>query len=243
MDIHKPKAAHSIREFLIEIGTIICGILIALGLEQGIEAVHHREISREAREAIRSEIGWNLEIFRRRAQIQSCIDARLLELEHLIVSTPLGAKLPRPLWVGRPQTWSIREGRWNAATSSGRTALLPAEEQASYGGFHTAFQDLQDEQRVEQLAWADLRTLETLPELDAAARLQLIQALHRARYANFRVKVANVQITARAREVGLAPADWKNTSGGSRSVCIPMNTTREAAIKQTVPGRTAIAEP
>lgn len=30
MDIHKPKAAHSFREFLIEIGTIVIGILIAL---------------------------------------------------------------------------------------------------------------------------------------------------------------------------------------------------------------------
>jgi hypothetical protein len=40
MEIHKPKAAHSIREFLIEIGTIICGILIALGLEQAVEAAH-----------------------------------------------------------------------------------------------------------------------------------------------------------------------------------------------------------
>jgi hypothetical protein len=40
MDIHKPKAAHSWREFLTEIGTIICGILIALGLEQAIEAEH-----------------------------------------------------------------------------------------------------------------------------------------------------------------------------------------------------------
>ena len=29
MDIHKPKAAHSIREFLIEIGAIICGIIRA----------------------------------------------------------------------------------------------------------------------------------------------------------------------------------------------------------------------
>jgi hypothetical protein len=40
MEIHKPKAAHSWREFLTEIGTIICGILIALGLEQAIEAEH-----------------------------------------------------------------------------------------------------------------------------------------------------------------------------------------------------------
>ena len=32
MDIHRPHAAHSWREFAIEIGTIVLGILIALGL-------------------------------------------------------------------------------------------------------------------------------------------------------------------------------------------------------------------
>lgn len=41
MEIHKPKAAHSWREFLVEIGTIVCGILIALGLEQVVETVQH----------------------------------------------------------------------------------------------------------------------------------------------------------------------------------------------------------
>lgn len=56
MDIHKPKAAHSWREFLIEIGTIICGILIALALEQAVEVVHRTSEVREAREALRAEI-------------------------------------------------------------------------------------------------------------------------------------------------------------------------------------------
>jgi hypothetical protein len=52
MEIHKPKAAHSWREFAVEIGTIICGILIALGLEQGIEALHWRHVVEQAREAL-----------------------------------------------------------------------------------------------------------------------------------------------------------------------------------------------
>ena len=39
MEIHKPKAAHSWREFLVEIGTIVIGILIALGLEQEMQAI------------------------------------------------------------------------------------------------------------------------------------------------------------------------------------------------------------
>ena len=59
MDIHKPKAAHSWREFLIEIGTIICGILIALGLEQVVESVHRGSEVREAREALHKELSIN----------------------------------------------------------------------------------------------------------------------------------------------------------------------------------------
>ena len=61
MDIHKPKAAHSWREFLIEIGTIICGILIALGLEQVVESAHRGSEVREAREALRKELSTNLQ--------------------------------------------------------------------------------------------------------------------------------------------------------------------------------------
>jgi hypothetical protein len=38
MDIHKPKPIHNFREFLSEIGVIVCGVLIALILEQAVEA-------------------------------------------------------------------------------------------------------------------------------------------------------------------------------------------------------------
>ena len=63
MDIHKPKAAHSWREFLIEIGTIICGIVIALGLEQVVEYVHRAEQLQETREALQREHKYNVGSF------------------------------------------------------------------------------------------------------------------------------------------------------------------------------------
>jgi hypothetical protein len=40
MHIHKPKPLHGIREFLSEIGVIVAGVLIALGLEQAVESLH-----------------------------------------------------------------------------------------------------------------------------------------------------------------------------------------------------------
>ena len=56
MEIHKPKAAHSWREFLTEIGTITCGILIALGLEGVVERSHHRHAAREAKSNLVREV-------------------------------------------------------------------------------------------------------------------------------------------------------------------------------------------
>jgi hypothetical protein len=61
MDIHKPKAAHSLREFLIEIGTIVLGILIALGLEAAVEAYRSHELVDRARIDLRAELRANRE--------------------------------------------------------------------------------------------------------------------------------------------------------------------------------------
>ena len=49
MEIHKPKPAHSVREFLIELLTIVAGILIAISLEQAVESLHWHEKVASAR--------------------------------------------------------------------------------------------------------------------------------------------------------------------------------------------------
>ncbi len=242
MEIHKPKAAHSWGEFLIEIGTIICGILIALGLEQGVEALHQNHLREEARDAIRGELSRNLDQFRRRAEVQTCVDTRLRDLEAVLVRTPVGGRPPRPLWVGRPQIWSMTESRWIASTSGARTSLLPAEEQGSFSELYALDQEFEQAENIEQIAWTHLRTLETLPTLDGPTRDHLIEALHEARYANFRIKITAAQARERAAAIGLS-AIRSPYPEGSRSACIPMNTSREDAMKNTISGRTAIAEP
>ena len=44
MDIHKPKPWHGRSEFLKEIGTIVIGVLIAIGGEQLVEMLHWRAV-------------------------------------------------------------------------------------------------------------------------------------------------------------------------------------------------------
>jgi hypothetical protein len=57
LDVHPPEhAAHSWRDFFIHIATIVVGLLIAIGLEQSVEWIHHREQVRESRQRIREEL-------------------------------------------------------------------------------------------------------------------------------------------------------------------------------------------
>jgi hypothetical protein len=56
MDIHKPKPVNSLKELASEIGVIVIGILIALGLEQGIESYRERQKVAEAHAAIEEEV-------------------------------------------------------------------------------------------------------------------------------------------------------------------------------------------
>ncbi len=53
MKIHKPKTAHSLREFATELLSIVAAIIIAIALEQTVEAIHWRHWVAAARESLR----------------------------------------------------------------------------------------------------------------------------------------------------------------------------------------------
>jgi hypothetical protein len=55
MDIHKPKPWRGWRELAKEVGTIVLGVLIAIGCEQTVEALHHRDQARDMTHKLRQE--------------------------------------------------------------------------------------------------------------------------------------------------------------------------------------------
>src|SRR4051812_11158321 len=119
MDIHKPKAAHSAREFLIEIGTIICGILIALGLEQGLEWLHWQHKIEEAEHAMRIELREDdgPQAYAR-VVAGACFEAQLSKLRKMAVPGVDRAKLRRQAMDYFPpqRTWDNQA--WQAALAA-----------------------------------------------------------------------------------------------------------------------------
>lgn len=61
--IHRPKPLHGVRELLAEVGVIVIGIIIAIGLEQSVEYAHRAAQVQEAREALAREHKYNSAAF------------------------------------------------------------------------------------------------------------------------------------------------------------------------------------
>ena len=66
VEIHTPHAVKTWKEFFIELGTVVLGILIAITLEQMVENWHESRLHRAAATAMRSELESNLGVLARR---------------------------------------------------------------------------------------------------------------------------------------------------------------------------------
>jgi hypothetical protein len=119
MEIHKPKPIHNWRELMTEIGVIVIGILIALGLEQAVESWHTSEQTELARRAVDTEVRFNLAKANREQDMRACMGRQLAALSDAI-GTNDQREVRRLLTTGGfvgPFPWT--HAAWQAAVDSG----------------------------------------------------------------------------------------------------------------------------
>lgn len=133
MEIHKPHAAKTWKEFFIELGTIVIGILIAIGLEQSVDYVHHLDQLRDLRVELRAELDENLRQTTENVKTLDGMEAKLdrdmavLHASQTSHAAP-AAKLDYS-WDGFGRPF---DGAWQAAGQSGALALMPHRELQKY---------------------------------------------------------------------------------------------------------------
>jgi hypothetical protein len=227
MHVHLPKPLHGWRAFVGEVGIIVLGVLIALGAEQLVEQIHQRQEAAQADRIIRGELAFNLGRLQSRLQIRSCVDWRIEEIERLLDAAADQRKLHSPIWIGRPQYWTLQTSRWEAESQAGHAALIDRRELAQYGFIYALMHDTENEMMFEQTDWAKLRMLERLHSIDEPTLADLNAAVQDARYRAWRVALITSEISTGASDLKLAAI--ANSSPASRSVCYPMNISRDAA--------------
>jgi hypothetical protein len=229
MEIHRPKAAHSWREFFTEIGTIVIGILIALSLEQSIEALHEHGLAREAKEAIDAEMQVDVDRIASHLALQPCIDKRLNQITGLLDFWAQGHPPPAGLAIGDPDDLPMVLQRWQANLNSGRFSRQSADDQDRQTAFYTQAAILQDMGSRDHYAWSELRTLELGPTvLQPELRPNLIFALQAARTHASDISHLGQQVLENAKRDGITPRPIKRMGIGG-DICGPLIPSAAAA--------------
>lgn len=178
IDVHPPhEATHTWTDFFIHIGTIAVGLLLAIGLEQTVEALHHHHERDELIVAMRAEAQNNRPVFER--TISS-------EIAHLAWDRSLVAALTE----ASPQNGTVditvphhqpfptltpARATWTIARTNGKAALLPDNLAETYNRLNVEA-DMEEESRAAVSA-ADLAvtgiTIRLGVDLDHASHLHL----------------------------------------------------------------------
>ena len=135
IDVHVPhKSDHTWTDFFIHIGTIAVGLLLAIGLEQGVEYIHHRQERTELREALEGE---SAQIVKDSRGYREREDARRLWTSVRIAQLTAALRDNRPVPAAPPVSLVSadipNDPIWQAAKTSNSASLLSRDELTAYG--------------------------------------------------------------------------------------------------------------
>ena len=172
MDIHKPKPWHGLREFLKEFGTIVLGVLVALGAEQAVEWSHHQSEVREARAALRTEVADDMMRALRNQRREGCDQ---LYSQRFVAWAEGGPIPPIP---SNPYLF-LSSANWDTV-KSGPVAFMPLKEKLAFAHFYAGVADYNDmavRERSAALRLSEHFNLKRMDPDDAKSVLQAVSGL------------------------------------------------------------------
>ncbi len=189
MHIHKPKPVKALGEFLSEIGVIVVGILIALGLEQAIETLHWSHQVELQKQALKAEIQDNAVYFYERLAVHDCMAARL---------DAVAAALARPDPHWKAPAFTERNGQkllvyphpwrgwgseaWQNALVSGVAGHMQPDDVLAYTPVYSDIRDMHDMGNREALAAQQLQDLDQDLVLTDVSRNRFASTLNELRF-------------------------------------------------------------
>ena len=130
LDVHVPHPTHSWKDFFIHIATITVGLLIAIGLEQTVEAIHRNHQRHQLEANLRAECVRNDELLTYDLKFMATRRAESVALRDQVEAVRRGGaktQLPDLPPDSEGDAFKTAEGVWAAARDSSQLALLPSD--------------------------------------------------------------------------------------------------------------------
>jgi len=178
MDLHAPAGPlRSLKDFLLHIGVVTIGILIALGLEQVVEARHRARIAAEAVAGFQREIADNV------AQVQEVVaDMRRLRTQSqaeiaALLAPPAHGPAPKINYPGSHFDL-VSSASWDTAIATQALIDLPYDSVKRFAEAYGVLHLFQDQERVGLGTWHDMHRFgDNAAALSAEQRSELIEQL------------------------------------------------------------------
>jgi hypothetical protein len=179
MDIHKPKhPIHGVREFLLELLTVTCGIVIALSLEGLVQSRRDAKLLRETRQDFAVEIAENLqktqavhdEAAADEAWIRAALAYGAARLKHDTSKT-----LDNP---GSRRFVVLRNSAWETALATQAIRLLRFDEARALAAAYNDQTALNEISARARDAWIGIAVADNVAELSDAEIRAAMGLLH-----------------------------------------------------------------
>lgn len=222
MHLHLPKAIHGWREFAKEVGIIVLGVLIALGLEQVVQEWRWHEQVKTTRDALISEIEYSALWAEERIGVQQCLRDRVGELtsklrggtgnwagDPIVLGQPHGAigleiVTELPLVYRAPhRPWLSDE--WETAKSGGIIDHMDRGDARTLEFIYRNIRELEALQVEETSLEPQVGFLSFDQTLEPQARVQALVTFGRLDYLNGMEAQASRQMLANTRLLPLGP--------------------------------------
>lgn len=196
MIIRKLMPREGFRPFAQEVGKIVLGVLIALGLGVIATEIGWKVEVAIAREALAFELGETVGQADERVNFSPCVERRLDQITRIVEKAEKDGRLPAIGNIANPPFRTWNRGVWDSAVSSQTAAHFPREEAAAFVGLNE-FVSILSESNVRELdVWTKLYGLVgpgrplSAPEVAA-----LRAAIGEARLVNRTMGMASVRAT------------------------------------------------
>lgn len=176
MAMRFPAPLHGWRAFAGEVGTIVLGVLLALGAQELVQSLHWRSEVKETRQALDAELARDLAAFDYRYRNRACTADRLSELKRWADSLGDGKALPLKHEIEEPPYFSIRTAAWEI-TDGEIASRIPVKAKLSYAALYDGLRKFDQAKNDESLAWSTLNEYGSATRADASDLRTIKRAL------------------------------------------------------------------
>lgn len=199
----KPSLSERHKKFAREVGSVVLGVLIALGLGEIATSIRWRFDATDARSAMLADFQRDAGVMHERMLVWSCIERRLRDVDGIIRKAKESGVLPMIGTIGRPPIRPVVTAAWDTAVSS---AVLPHLSRADADGFSTNFDMINEmaaDMKEQSRLWARLAVLEGTPgPVSPEVLAELMFTTAELRKGSAYVDMVAGQIVATGKQIG-----------------------------------------